>query len=521
MVQGIGKAAAVTILPITRSWSLVGPVEGDAAVAVARSLGVNDKRPSMDVEQAIRLDQGIRTQMGWLGRVSVLPFVHKSSPGTVDIAPNVDGQTAIKLGSFVNDWSPLQAKKPVNGAYRLRLEEVTRLGICLAIEKNVNFVSDAPEHSKIGSPNNNWELLSDCRDDAWEVAPNIILHRGDSFDELSTSISVFDDFLEVVYARGRSGWQEADLVELIRYLLPGPSPWDVLQALKESNWLEKTVSTRVKANRWWLQAPHIVMIGRDGPIVLRGSASAKIRHRFAQTVGHLGGTVHTVNSQGAISPSIVYACGVNPERLSQELEMSCAPAMIGTRMPAPKCWLSADMDPSQHRLHQIWSVEKGGFVQVDRLNSSADVKLTRWIRDDHSRSDLYLIESPHTPRRVTPNRLVAIAEFYRLIHAPMFSLTGDVLLRLPDDGYLPLHLARRLCLTTLRNSGPTRIGGRWTYVYPSNKDCLGVINFSLGNRFVIGAMDADSEPNSMLAFSGSVGVERHRARSPRIGWRTY
>lgn len=521
MVQGVGKAAAVTILPITRSWSLVGPIEGGSAVAVARALGVNDTRPSIDVEQAIRLDQGIRTQVGWLGRVSVLPFVHKSSPGAVDIAPSIDGQTEIQLGSFVNDWSPLQAQKSVNGAYRLRLEESIRSGACLAIEKTVNFVSDAPEHSKLSSPTNDWEILRDCRDDAWEVAPNIVLQRGDQFDGVSTTTSVFDDFLEVVYARGRSGWQEADLVELIRYLLPGPSPWDVLQALKESNWLEKTVSTRVKATRWWLLTPHIVTIGRDGPIVLRGSAPAKVRQRFARTAENLGGSFHTVNGQDLLSPPIVYALGVDPERLSQELEMSCAPAMVGTRMPAPKCWLSSDMDPSQHRLHQIWSVDVGNFVQIDRLNPPTGVNLTRWIRDDRIRSDLYLIESPRTPRRITPNRLVAIAEFYRLVCASMFSLTGNLLARLPNDGYLPLHLARRLCLTTLCGSGPIRIGGRWTYVYPASKDCLKIINSSLGSRFVVGAIGVESGMSEMIAFSESIGIKRHRVRSPRMGWGIY
>jgi hypothetical protein len=322
--------------------------------------------------------------------------------------------------------------------------------------------------------------------------------------------------LEAIYARGRAGWGEADLVPLIRDVMPGPSPWDVLQALRETGWLERTISTRVKATCWWLVKPHLVAAGSRSPVLLQGSAPARVRRRFRETVRHLGGEVREITGPSPAAPITCVATGVEAARVGQALEMTMHVPRIGQSAPAPACWPSVDRDPSQHRRHQTWSFDAGAFVAGSPTGGTTT--LTRWVRDDRAREDLFVVESRVGTRFVTPNRLVAIVEAHRRARRAMFERRGDLLVRITREGHLPIHLARLAFIQTAVAGGPAEIDGRRTYVYPVTPHVVDVVRRVLGHSIVDGAETPDTAPDPIMQYATAAGEARHRYPTRRLAW---
>lgn len=505
------------VLKISDCWWLVGPVDGQTATHVARALGLPAGEHADRDEEPLKVDHGIRTKYGWLGRPAVLPWIHKQGPGAVELVPARPGVLAPQVGVFRDGWAPIVSSGLLDGEYRLRLEETTHTGTALSIESTLRFVADAPEHVEIVDPSAAWSLLPDCRNDAWEEYQSISpgLYPAEQSADRRTD-GPTDDLLEAIYARGRIGWGEADLVPLIRDVVPGTSPWDVLQALRETGWLERTISTRVKATCWWLVKPHLVAAGSRSPVLLQGSAPARVRRRFRETVQQLGGEVREISGPSPAAPITCVAIGVDAGRLGQALEMTMHVPRIGRSAPAPACWPSDERDPSQHRRHQNWSFDAGAFVAGSPTGGTTT--LTRWVRDDRAREDLFVVESRVGTRFVTPNRLIAIVEAHRRAGRAMFERRGDLLVRITREGHLPIHLARLAFLQTTVAGGPAEIDGRRTYVYPVTHHVVDVVRRVLGHSIVDGAETPVTAPDPIMQYATAAGEARHRYPTRRLAW---
>jgi hypothetical protein len=468
-------------------------------------------------EAPLEVDQGIRTKYGWLGRPAVLPWVRKHGSGAVELESVRPGEPRPQVGVFRDGWAPIESDTSLDGEYRVRLEEKTRTGTALAIESTLRFVADAPEHLDIPDASTAWSVLPDCRDEVWEkcrsFAPDHDLaeHWTDRRAD-----GPAEDLFEAIYARGRAGWGEPDLVKLIRAVMPSASPWDVLHALRETGWMERTISTRVKATCWWLVRPYLVAADTHSPVLLQGSAPARVRRRFRETVRQLGGQVRELSGPSPATPCTCVATGVEAARVAEVLEIPLCAPRVGGSAPAPACWPSVDRDPSQHRRHQTWSFDEGAFVAGSPTGGTTT--LTRWVRDDRAREDLFVVESPVGTRFVTPNRLVAILEAHRRARRAMFERRGDLLVRITREGHLPIHLARLAFLETTVAGGPAEIDGRRTYVYPVTRHVVDVVRRVLGHSIVDGAETPVTAPDPIMQYATAAGEARHRDPTRRLAW---
>jgi len=516
------RKAALQAIPfgrqrwITSGWLLVGPYHGVDALEVHTKFGLPQRGASEGAAPPFLFEDGVRTSVGWLGRIALLPRIWRQSAGSIELLPCDEETVSPRMTDIGGGWSAIEANYALDGSYRVRLEEGVHGTVALAIESRVRFVADSPEHPHLASPSLSWRDEPEYREAALteELRAN---HHCDvqlcGHDE--ASLQRFDDFLELLYARGRRGWAESDLVAAVATILPGPSPWDIIRALQEGGWVRRTVSVSWRASRWWLVHPHLVPLSSrdDGPVMLGGAAPSVVRRRFTSTTTTLGGRTAVRSGLGPMSPVIVIATGVDVERLATELGWPKDRPRLAQGLTAPACWPVADVDVGQHHLHREWDWMFGRFIDQALLKQKYPVSLTWWRRMESDRPDLYLVESRSKLPFTTSSRPMALAEAFRQARQPMFELEGSTLLRCSKEGHLPLHLAQALGLLTLRRGGPIRIGDAWTYSYLTCKDGTALVSSCLGNYFLKTSAVPDAAYDA-ATISSVVGRARHRGGRP-------
>jgi hypothetical protein len=410
----------------------------------------------------------------------------------------------------------------LSGAYRLSFVEQIGPAIDpLVDELSVDFVPDALEHNELRSPNpRDWidshELAIAGRTSEVSVLPRSPIEGRESIAD-ERAARLFDDLTEALYAGGRSGWSEVEVIETIRALLGPTAPrvWDVLRSYEEAGWMYCASSISWRARRWWLRAPEILFLSAQSPtVILRGMQPRIVRERFEETARSLGGRIVIRNAVGPYGPTMTIAVDVDVDRLSQELRwpVSRQPAVPEER--APECWTSVVGDPGGHSVRWFWNWSSGRFGQ-ERNGGRADVVLTRCERERRDAADLFVVEG-RGERFVTPSRAVAICEAYRRARAPMWVLVDGLLVTVPDEGHLVLPIARAISLSGLRHSAPIKAGESWRYAHEANLWAIDRITHVFGASFVRAAgHELDAPPAE--TFSGSIDAQVLSRRRPKLG----
>ncbi len=494
---------------VSEYWSLIGPVGHADATLLHRALGL-DLDFEQDAVDPLTVDGGVRTRFGLLGRVRVLPAIRREGRGELAMEPvEADGRQVLLQGTGDAATFVIASEGALDGTYRLSLTEEPSPGVRLGVERQLRFVENAPEHHELGRPGAGWddqpEHASEARRSVVPVAsyPDAVMVPDDG------GPTALDDLLEVIYARGRTGWGESDLVPLVRALLPGPSPWDILRSLQESGWLRRTTSSRWHATQWWLIPPRLVALDArpGGDVLLEGSCPRIVRDRFEVTVAALGGRVHLHAGVGPLAVRTARASGVDGHVLASELGWPRCDPGHESALPAPQCWPPGGIDESQHRLHETWNWGSGVFDRPDARDETR-IRLDRWTRDD--RPDIFTIAYGSRRHFSTASRTVAVAESFRIAGVPMFSLDDDVMRRIPLQGHLPMHLAHACHRATLRASGPVLADGRWSYAYAASARACESVRRCLGRHFLVDPRPREHAPSDRTPIATLVGRARRR-----------
>jgi hypothetical protein len=99
---------------------------------------------------------------------------------------------------------------------------------------------------------------------------------------------------------------------------------------------------------------------------------------------------------------------------------------------------------------------------------------------------------------------------------PMFQVAGNLLIRSPREGHLPLHLAASIYLATLSAPGPVNSSDGWAYAYPADKYVIDLVRACLGGNFVFGSGGKRSLDNVRSTNASFFGMARHRTASVNI-----
>lgn len=482
---------------------------------LARFLGTEDRSSPRGFEP--RMIGGFKTGTAYLGRPTLLPRIEAPEGGGLRLLASPADEHYVEVKASSDGCHRISTSHTLCGSRLLRYEEQPLEGIeSLVWQKTLTFVPWAYEHQKLGEPNSkHWVCLEEYVDEIGKEVPIAFEHeaQGDAWEiEDEESARRFEDFLEALYASGRSGWTEPELIETMREVLgPNqPSPWDVLRSLEESSWLVCWHATAWRARRWWLQSPKLFVPREQnqGIALLGGSAPEAIRRRFFATATNLGAAIEERRGVGPYSPRLCVACGVEPHLLAKELGWPLEPIPEWPLSPAPTGWPMEVLDHGSHKKAESWDWRRGRFGTNPAFTTGA-VRLERFTRARRDRSDLFVVTSDHPSSvRVCSSRVVAIVEAYRRARTPLFSLEGNRLMRLPRDGYLPLPLMLVACLRLGRASGPVRLGDKWGYAYPADGLIADAVCRTLGATIVSGRLLAAVRE---LSPSELVGRRRHRA----------
>lgn len=503
----------VSTEPIGDEWRLAGPIPARDCRSVYQYLG-RSIEPAGSPSQAMMLVGEHRTGSGLLGRESLLPQIRIAGPGAVTLRPVQENGVKCQLRPDSEDRYSIVTDTPLEGAYKLRLDEdVIPSAEPLAIETSVVFFRDALEHAKLGDiDESTWRRREEARVRSTR-GPIVVTDLTDDCPPVDSERSArFQDCLEALYAGGRAGWSEQELVTTMRAVLGDNAlpVWDILRGLMECGWLRPTSNLRWRARRWWLTPPSLIKIrnteGIEG-LLLVGSAPANIRRRFQQTAQAAGCTVMERPGASEYTACMQLARGPALGEVVEELGWVVTERPICTPMAAPDCWPPENVDESRHRRVGRWNWDSGGFRSRDATNPGP-VSLERFRRERGDRDDIFVVTGPGSARYVSTCRTSAIVEAYRRARIAMFRWDGARLVRNSEDGHLVEPLANLAMLSSCRSPGPALVDGRWTYVYDMTADCVGWIRSVFGQAFVDDRSALDTKLSSPSAEA--VGWSRNR-----------
>nr|WP_278185509.1 hypothetical protein [Pseudomonas viridiflava] len=402
------------------------------------------------------LSGGIRSDGVWLGRPRFFPRLDSDTSDYVirDALPfDSDCLLTIKQGQ-------LKAPQPIEGAFfihpvTLRGEERVPWSIRL------QFVGNAFVHPMLAGAR---YKLAPLRD--WTLGEKrpVEVTTQDTLDWESGDPACVD-LLEAIYASGKSGWEEAQIIALLSCADDAMSPWLLLRSLQDAGIVEPRLRSGWKGRVWTLREPVIIEAHRDGQALalVEGALCARMAEDFKLAVEGLGGVPFRRLGITSWAAPLFGAQNVKGKAVAERLGWRFESEPLS---PSEK--MLAIIETPHQALHyeqaKIWSWVKGRFVSTDSTRESVRlVRLTHTGERDH---DVYCVEQSSVIHHYF-SRTAAIVSAYALARKSLFEWRPEqnLLVVTACEGGLPDALATETRRRMLRNGGPC---GR-AYIYST--DC--------------------------------------------------
>jgi hypothetical protein len=268
-----------------------------------------------------------------------------------------------------------------------------------------------------------------------------------------------DDLLEAIYAGGRRGWSESDLIPLLERTIPeGIHCWDFLRSLQDATALVPVLRARFRG-RLWMLGP-VTLVPMRSPtqdfVLVDGCVPALLLDDFKRTVQAAGGCPFR-RMTSPWSVPLIGALGASIDKLSERLDWPTKQATMPGRRPA-----AFDDAPLRrldaYRHASTWSWEAGRFTSE---GSRSPVRLARWIHLGERDHDVYVVSGPTQEQRFI-SRCSAIVRAHMLAGRAMYRFDAGQLVRLGRDGFLPDRISQWLRYENLANAGPL-VSGAYGY----------------------------------------------------------
>lgn len=449
---------------LTREPVLVAIVE-----RVAIQLGALVARRDFIVP--VTVSDGVRTGAFWLGRPPFLPQIAADNDELSVRAEN-DAVGTIRCRGV--ERTPgmfrLVADGPVEGNYVISPVALDG-AMPRSWSRRVSFVADALVHETSGVSGPADPLIE------WDgtVSPAPIVQDFEpSWDERRTPT---DELIEATYAGGRAGWNEMDIVALVRAagLGDGVNPWDVLRALQEGGCLRPMLRAQWRGRVWALGRPALAAFKSctQSVVVVGGCIGTRLAEEFRRAVKAAGGTPFRRAGATALAPALFGCVNADTARLGDALRWPVRSEMFvaGGRL----AFRQTERRPDRCQLSHRWSWTAGRFVEASGPSVGA-VVLERWIHPGGRDHDLYVVaDGSRTWYLLSRNAAVVLA--HCLARTPLFEWSSGVLRRIGLEGALPDALAAVSRIRTLANSGPLEGG----YLYRLDEGALHHLATALPN----------------------------------------
>jgi hypothetical protein len=447
---GLGKLVATGTWFLTEQPVLISAVEK----AVRRLGGPNSEE---DHIVSISVFEGVRSGRYWLGRPSFLPRI--SADGSALVARAEERATG-EVRCIEMEKAPgifrLVADRSPEGTFVV--EPAEGLGDSRFWSRRLTFVADALIHQTLSEGPPADPMVE------WEDTQRSELTVKDFEPTYCESVSELDDLVEAVYAGGRSGWSEEDIIRLIRRgLTTQVNPWDVLRSLQESTLLKPMLRAQWRGRFWLLEPPSLAKLsGPQGPIVVvQGCLGARLVDEFRRTVTGSGGTIFRRSGVTQLAPTLLGCVGADIAFLSAKLGWPIsAIALPGEKKLA---FSLTSRRPDRYLLAHRWCWEKGRFVS-QQYAAAAPVVLSRWCHPTARDHDIYVVSIEDQSWHLL-SRSAAIALAHSVAGIPLFRASEGLLCRSGREGALPDAFAAESRIRHLANPGPNKDG--YFYGFPA------------------------------------------------------
>jgi hypothetical protein len=401
---------------------------------------------------------GVRVGIAWLGRKAFLPRIEAGGgqqrmtrlPGQEDGA-----NVTVRDGLLLSDDT-------VVGKYEISGDGGGENGIS-GWSRHVRFFADAIPHDELTGAAYKEptirEWLSDVSAKPAAVRSSELAWNDDDHQSA--------DILEAIYASGRSGLSEMELLDVLGRGADGKVDlWSLLRTIQESGFIQARLRSGWRGRVWTLQKPHLVPVngGEQNVFVVEGALCAALEREFRDVVTNMGGKAFRHIRVSSWAPPVVGAVGTDSNQLAQRLGWVVAAAPANEPRFQPIDFEHSNLTAAHHELASSWSWNDRHFIAEPI--SVSDVSLTRWVHPGGRDHDVYRVQSPiYSSFHMT--RTAAILNAHIVARVPIFSFVGDTLIRKSKEGALPLEFARWLRLISLAGSGLIEDG---KYGYPITRE---------------------------------------------------
>jgi len=484
----VSDAWAITELPLT-----LEPIK--AALRIAKLLAPQQERIVRPC-----VSGGVRSEGFWLGRPRFLPSI-ESDTSNYDIQDASLGTTSALLNM---EHGQLKASDPFEGAFCIHPsllfdEEHAPWSIRL------KFVRNAFVHPALTSAR--YQLLS-LRD--WVSDTSVRLDTSTpatllwESDELACA-----DLLEAVYASGRSGWEEAQIISLLKCADDAINPWHLLRSLQDAGIVEPRLRSGWKGRVWTLKEPTIIEIHHQGQVlaVVEGGLCERLIKDFKLAVEGLGGTPFRRIGVSPWAAPLFGAQGVSAKALAEHLGW-CFVAEPTVSNDKPLAFAETRHQALHYAPKDIWSWTTGRFTTDEEANGG--VRLLRLSHRGERDHDVYRIENGNSTHHYL-SRTAAIVSAHALARTRLFEWCPEdnVITVTACEGGLPDILATGTRRRMLCNGGPRESD----YVYPANDEVAHWLAEQLPGCFVNPCYELKHDVTAMTS------VTRRSLGRLRLQWR--
>lgn len=471
-----------------------------SAVDIFRSISSSSSIQDDDVIRP-QLYGGIRVPGGWLGLPAFLPFVESDTRSyRIYASGNVDARTNVSVID-----GRLISSVPLNG--EIFIEPTLDTGEKTPPwRRRARFFTRAVPHPTLGeSARYRFEPFCDWSTSSLKV-PAFNFEEKFQWED---GEECCDHLLEVIYASGASGWEEAELFALLRHVDGNINVWHLIRCLQNAGLIEPRLRSGWKGRAWTLVKPSLLHIrnGENSLVVVEGAVCASLIDDFKKAVAGLGGESFRRRGVSLWSPPVFGAALANPDSLSQRLgwpliEIPSSPDTL------PLSLVTTERAAELHESVAIWNWRSGRFQQhgsKDKESASLSLHIHPGGRDH----DIYRVVSGRKTTHYL-SRTAAIIAAGAKNREPIFErVTKNHLLCLINDCGLPDALAAGIRRYTLRNGGPFDSG----YAYPVDD-----VSFLWLESLLPGCFYSLS-PNGEGDLSSIISASRHSGGKVRLIWR--
>lgn len=433
----------------TGAWWLASKSMPRAVVeSVLAAVGVV-ARPSERV-LPVSIFDGVQTNDIWLGRPAYLPRVSADALDAVlGREPGAQGELSIARDRDAPGIHLLRSELPVGGTFLISSPVA-------GWSRRVTFASQAVPHEDLSGANADLSVLDDWS--ALEEESGVVACAPPpAWAETDPAVG---DLLEAVYAGGRSGWEEFDLVELIRRGVGDRvRPWTMLRCLQDAGIVRPRLRRQWRGRVWTLE-PVGLLDGGRGIVVLAGAHCERIQEAFRLAASGLGAAVFRNPGLSPFSPAVVGCAGVPADALSERLGW---PVLATVPIPArtPLALSTTRRRTEGYRVGSHWDWEQGRFVFGPTPPDATGTLVERYVHNAARDHDIFVARTDdRTSYHLS--RSAAVVAGHVMAGRPLFEPREGVLAVAGHDGLLPDAFVREMRLRHLANPGP--VDG--AYLYP-------------------------------------------------------